>query len=361
MSEVNNLTDEAVTLLKQLISIPSFSRQEDKTADAIGLYLQSKNITFKRFKNNIWAVNKHYDASKPTLLLNSHHDTVQPNKGYTVDPFLPQVIDGKLYGLGSNDAGGCLVSLMATFLSVQHRNDLNYNLVFAATAEEEISGTDGVEALLLQPDFKDILGDSPCAIVGEPTGMQMAVAEKGLIVIDCIATGVAGHAAREEGVNAIYKALKDMEWFRNYKFDKVSPLLGPVKMSVTSIETSNKAHNVIPGECRFVVDIRINELYDFEEVLSIIHKNIDSIAVPRSLRLRSSTIAEDHPLVHAGLSSGRKTYGSPTTSDKALMPFPALKMGPGDSERSHSADEFIYINQIQSGIKTYMDMLNTLL
>ena len=361
MNEYNTITEEAIKLLMQLISIPSFSKHEHCTADAIGSYLHSKNIAFHRYKNNIWAVNRNYDPLRQTILLNSHHDTVQPNKGYTLDPFTPQLLDEKLYGLGSNDAGGCLVSLMAAFIFFYDTGNLNYNLVFAATAEEEISGSGGIESLLLEADFKSSLGDSPCAIVGEPTLMDMAIAEKGLLVIDCLATGVAGHAARDEGENAIYKALKDIEWFRNYKFDKGSEFLGPVKMSVTSIETSNKAHNVVPGECSFVVDVRINELYDFEEVLNIIEENIISKVMPRSMRLRSTGISQDHPLVKAGSSLGKKAYGSPTTSDKALMPFPALKMGPGYSARSHSADEYIYIKEIESGISTYIDLLKILL
>jgi acetylornithine deacetylase len=284
-------------------------------------------------------------------LLNSHHDTVKPNKGYTLDPFSPIEQDGKLFGLGSNDAGGCLVSLIATFLHYYNEENLKYNFILAATAEEEISGHNGIEALLPH------LGNIDFGIVGEPTLLNMAIAEKGLMVIDCIANGRAGHAAREEGDNSIYKALKDIEWFRNYKFDKVSDLLGPVKMSVTVIETENKQHNVVPSQCKFVVDCRVNELYTFEEILDIIKANVQCDVKPRSTRLRSSSIPLSHPLIKAGIQLGRNYYGSPTTSDKALMTFPTLKMGPGDSARSHTADEYIYIDEIKQGIEMYIKLL----
>jgi acetylornithine deacetylase len=349
------LMAEAIGLLKQLISIPSFSKEEDNTADLIEQFLEKKGVKTRVHLNNIWASNKFFDDSKPTILLNSHHDTVKPNKGYTLDPFTPIENDGKLFGLGSNDAGGALVSLIATFLFYYSKPDLKYNLIIAATAEEEISGNNGVESLLPH------LGKIDCAIVGEPTEMQMAVAEKGLMVLDCLATGKAGHAAREEGENAIYKALKDIEWLEGYSFPKVSSLLGPVKMSVTVIETENKAHNVVPSQCKFVVDTRVNELYTFEEVLIAIRENVKSEIRPRSTRLRSSSIALDHPLVKAGLALGRNYYGSPTTSDKALMFFPALKMGPGDSARSHIADEYIYIDEIKQGIELYIALLNKIL
>jgi len=301
--------------------------------------------------NNVWCRNKFFDERKPTILLNSHHDTVKPTKKYSRDPFRADIEDGKLYGLGSNDAGGCLVSLIITFIHYYDRQNLNYNLVFAATAEEEISGKNGVEILLPQ------LPKINCAIVGEPTLLNMAIAEKGLLVIDCTANGKAGHAARGEGDNAIYKAMKDIEWFRNYKFDKISDLLGANKMSVTIINAGSQ-HNVVPSECKFTVDIRVNELHDFDEVLNIIKQNIQSEVAPRSLRLRSTHIALNHPLVKAGLDLNRAYYGSPTTSDKALMNFPALKMGPGDSARSHSADEFIFADEIRNGIDLYIRLLN---
>lgn len=346
------LSEKAIDLLKELIATPSFSREEDATAGILCKFLASHNITYNRAGNNVFALNRHFDNQKPSLLLNSHHDTVKPNPQYKRDPFSPDVEDGKLFGLGSNDAGGCLVSLMATFLHFHESPELAYNIVLAATAEEEISGPGGIEFTL--PHLPGI----DCAIVGEPTQMQMAVAERGLMVLDCTSHGKAGHAARNEGENAIYKALKDIEWFRQYRFDKVSDLLGPSRMSVTAIETENKAHNVVPAQCRFVVDTRINELYSFEEVIDIIRANVDCEVIPRSTRLRSTSISLEHPLVKAGLSMNRSYYGSPTTSDKALMPFPALKMGPGDSARSHTADEYIYIKEIEEGIDLYIDLLN---
>lgn len=347
----SNLYSEAVALLKELISIPSFSREEHHTAGAISKFIGIKGIEHIRIGNNVFAKNKYFDESKPTILLNSHHDTVKPNSGYTLDPFSPVEIAGKLYGLGSNDAGGSLVSIIATFLHYYDQPSLKYNIIIAATAEEEISGHNGIEKILPE------LGSITFAIVGEPTKMQMAIAEKGLLVLDCTSSGVAGHAARNEGENAIYKAMKDIEWFSTYHFKKVSDLLGPVKMSVTVINTENKAHNVVPAQCTFVADIRVNELYGFEEILAEIRKNVKSDVKPRSLRMRSSLIPENHPLVKAGLSLGRTVYGSPTTSDKALMPFPALKMGPGDSARSHTADEFIFTHEIEEGIRLYIELL----
>ncbi len=368
------LHEEALDLLKQLIATPSFSKEENRTADIIEKFLQSKNIKTKRHLNNIWAVNKYSDPGKSTLLLNSHHDTVKPNSGYTLDPFLPVEKDGKLYGLGSNDAGASLVSLIVTFKYFYEQEDLTYNLILAATAEEEISGSNGIESLLQYEEFIKLTGDQNVhpayekrghiqwtAIVGEPTNMQMAVAEKGLLVLDCKANGKAGHAGRNEGENAIYKAYRDIAWFQNYQFDKVSDLLGAVKMTVTSIETENRAHNIVPASCSFVTDIRVNELYNFEEILKVITSNIESKIVPRSTRLRSSAIPLEHPLVKAGLKLGRNYFGSPTTSDKALMNFPALKIGPGDSARSHTADEFIYINEIKEGIDLYIKLLNELI
>ena len=345
------LQNEAIALLKQLIATPSFSKEEDNTADIIEEFLERKGVKTRVHLNNIWATNKFFDETKPTILLNSHHDTVKPNKGYTLDPFIPIEKDGKLFGLGSNDAGGPLVSLIVTFLHYYFKTDLKYNLIIAATAEEEISGSNGVESLLPH------LGNIDCAIVGEPTEMQMAVAERGLMVLDCVSKGKAGHAARNEGENAIYKAIKDIEWFISCKFQKVSDLLGPVKMSITVIETENKAHNVVPAECKFVVDVRVNELYTFEEVFNTIKENVQSEIRVRSFRLRSSSIAVDHPLVKAGTELGRSYYGSPTTSDKALMSFPALKMGPGDSARSHTADEYIYIDEIKKGIELYIQLI----
>ena len=361
---IQTLQQEAIELLKQLIATPSFSKEEHNTARAIEYFFRRKGVRWHRYLNNVWAYNAHFDAMKPTILLNSHHDTVKPNAGYTRDPFGPVVEDGKLYGLGSNDAGGCLVSLIATFLYFCDGPNLRYNLVVAATAEEEISGANGIEALLVNEQFNYPFHNTSKiegAIVGEPTQMQMAVAERGLMVLDCKAHGRSGHAARNEGDNAIYKAMKDIEWFSSYHFDRVSDLIGPVKMSVTSINTENKAHNVVPSECSFIVDARINELYSFEEILDTINANVQSEVKPRSTRLRSTAIALEHPLVKAGLELGRTYYGSPTTSDKALMAFPALKMGPGDSARSHTADEFIYVDEIKEGIDLYIQLLKQLL
>ena len=351
----HTLYTEAVGLLKQLIAIPSFSKEEDKTATLIADFLQSKGIPVQRLQNNIWARNQHFDPGKPTLLLNSHHDTVKPNKAYTLDPFTPIEKEGKLFGLGSNDAGGPLVSLIVVFCHFYATKGLSHNLMLAATAEEEISGHNGIELLLPE------LGKIDWGIVGEPTQMQLAVAEKGLLVLDCIAHGKAGHAAREEGDNAIYKAMADIEWFRTHRFPKVSDLLGPVKMSVTVIQTDNKAHNVVPSQCHFVVDVRVNELYTFEEILGIIREQVGCEVNPRSLRMRSSSIPVEHPVVQSGIRAGRKCYGSPTTSDKALMPFPVLKTGPGDSARSHTADEYIYPEEIKEGIDGYIDLLNPVL
>jgi acetylornithine deacetylase len=352
---IDQLYIEAVSLLKQLIATSSFSREEDQTAGLLCKFFGEKGIAHTRVGNNVFALNKYFTEDKPTILLNSHHDTVKPNPQYTLDPFLPIEKEGKLYGLGSNDAGGCLVSLISTFLYFYEKENLKYNIVIAATAEEEISGTGGIEYAL------QYLPKIDCAIVGEPTQMQMAIAERGLMVLDCITHGKAGHAARNEGENAITKAINDINWFTTYKFDKVSDLLGPNKMSVTVIETENKAHNVVPAVCKFVVDTRVNELYTFEEVIDTIKANVQSEVKPRSTRLRSTSIALDHPLVKAGLSLGRTYYGSPTTSDKALMPFPALKMGPGDSARSHTADEFIYTDEIKEGIETYIKLVTEII
>jgi acetylornithine deacetylase len=354
-NELEILQKDAISLLKELIATPSFSKEEDNSSAIIKNFLNKQCVQTEQYLYNIWAKNKYFDSSKPTILLNSHHDTVKPNKGYTLDPFSPMEKDGKLFGLGSNDAGGSLVSLIAAFLYFYEKEKLKYNLILAATAEEEISGHNGVEMLLPQ------LGKIDFGIVGEPTQMNMAVAEKGLMVLDCIATGKAGHAARNEGTNAIYKALSEISWFNSYQFDKVSDLLGPNKMTVTVIETDNKAHNVVPAQCKYVVDCRVNELYTFEEMLDIIKSNVQSEVKPRSTRLRSSSIALDHPIVKAGSKLGRSYYGSPTTSDKALMSFPTLKIGPGDSARSHTADEFIYIDEIKNGIELYIQLLKEVL
>ena len=345
------LYDVAVALLKQMIATPSLSREEDGTAQLISEFLTAMDIPHERHLNNIWAFNKYYDPSKRTILLNSHHDTVKPNPQYTRDPFSPDVEEGKLYGLGSNDAGGCLVSLVATFLHFYHRKDLGYNIILTATAEEEISGSNGIESILSQ------LPAIEFAIVGEPTLTQLAIAEKGLMVLDCTSHGKAGHAAREEGENALYKALPDLNWFKDYRFPKESETLGPVKMSVTVIHTSNKAHNVVPADCSFVVDVRATDRYTLEELLDIIRANVSCEVKPRSTRMRPSFIPMDHPFVLAGISIGKTCYGSPTTSDQALIPATSVKMGPGDSARSHTADEYIHLHEIKEGIDSYIKLL----
>lgn len=347
-----NMYTTAIQLLQQLIATPSFSREEDKTAYIIERFFKEKDIATNRHLNNVWCMNKYFDAGKPTILLNSHHDTVKPNQHYTRDPYQPEVKDGKLYGLGSNDAGGPLVSLIAAFLHFYDKENLIYNVIIAATAEEEISGTNGIESILA------LLPPVAFAIVGEPTQTNLAIAEKGLLVLDCLVHGVPGHAAREEGENAIYKALADINWFRTYRFAKVSESLGPVKMSVTVINTENKAHNVVPAQCTFVVDVRVTDAYTHEEVLAIIQQHVSCEVKARSLRLRSSWIDRNHPLVQAGILLGKTTYGSPTTSDQAVIPVPSLKCGPGDSARSHTADEFIFVDEIRQGIDTYIGLLD---
>jgi acetylornithine deacetylase len=277
---------------------------------------------------------------------------VRPNHQYTKDPFQPLQEDGKLYGLGSNDAGGPLVALLATYLYFYEKQDMKYNIVLAASAEEEISGRNGIETIM------PLLPKINFAIVGEPTQMNLAVAEKGLLVLDCKATGRSGHAARNEGENAIYKAMKDIEWFNHFIFPKVSASLGPMKMTVTVIHTENKAHNVVPSECSFVVDIRVTDEYTHEEVMELLNKYVKCEMKPRSMRMRSSKIDIDHPIVHAGIRLGKTTYGSPTTSDQALIAAPSLKCGPGDSARSHTADEFIYLQEIEKGIEDYIKMIS---
>ncbi|MCF8214753.1 MAG: M20/M25/M40 family metallo-hydrolase [Chitinophagaceae bacterium] len=361
MSSIHTITESAINLLKKMIATPSLSREEKEVADLIEQYLQENGITTGRLINNVYALNKYFDPAKKSILLNSHHDTVKPAKGYTTDPFTPTEIEGRLIGLGSNDAGGPLVSLIATFIHFFNRETLPFNIILAATAEEEISGTNGVELLLNNEQFLDMLQGSTFmgALVGEPTKMQMAVAERGLLVLDGTVHGRAGHAAREEGINAIYLAMQDIQAIAHMDFEKTSELLGKTTAKVTVIETDNKAHNVVPATCRFVIDVRVNEQYGFDEVLDRLKANLKAELVPRSFRLRSSMIAMDHPIVKAGKQLGLSHYGSPTTSDKALMTFPALKIGPGDSARSHTADEYIYISEIENGIIGYIQLLET--
>ncbi|RYE22133.1 MAG: M20/M25/M40 family metallo-hydrolase [Sphingobacteriales bacterium] len=350
IADIQHLSQQAVQLLQQLISIPSFSREEGRTADLLEQFLKQHDVEVNRKVNNLWAFNKYFDAAKPTILLNSHHDTVKPNSGYSRDPYDAKIENDKLFGLGSNDAGGCLVSLIAVFLYFYEQENLNYNFCLAATAEEEISGTNGLELIIPE------LGKLDFAIVGEPTQMQLAIAEKGLMVLDCTAYGVAGHAARDEGENAIYKALPDIEWFRTYRFHKESEVFGPVKMSVTVINAGSQ-HNVVPASCTFTVDVRVTDVYRNEEVLEIIKQHVSCDVKPRSVRLKPSSIDKRHPIVQAGIALGRETYGSPTTSDQSLLDIPSLKIGPGDSARSHTADEFIYVDEIKEGIELYIKML----
>jgi acetylornithine deacetylase len=353
-TDIYALQYEAISLLKKLISIHSVSKEEDKTADALQAFMEKKAMKLHRKQNNIWVSNKYFNAALPTILLNSHHDTVKPNASYTLDPFLPVVKDGRLYGLGSNDAGGSLVALLAVFLYYYENKNLKYNLIYAATAEEEISGANGISCILKELPKIDF------ALVGEPTQMHLAIAEKGLIVLDCIAHGKTGHAAREEGDNAIYKALPDINWFKSFSFPKVSASLGPVKMSVTLIQAGEQ-HNVVPASCTFTVDVRTTDVYTNEEVIEIIKQHVSCEVKPRSLRLQPSGIAADHPFVKEGIAAGRNTYGSPTLSDQSLMPWPSVKIGPGDSARSHTADEFIYLQEIEEAVELYINLLSTII
>ncbi|WP_417369529.1 M20 family metallo-hydrolase [Gelidibacter japonicus] len=352
---IQKLTTDAIALLKNLIEIPSFSSEEDKTADLIEQWFQKYNIDYKRTVNNVWALNKHFDASKPTLLLNSHHDTVKPNTAYTKDPFKAIVEDTKLFGLGSNDAGGCLVSLIATFTYFYEQPDLNYNLVIVASAEEESSGPNGLNSML------KVIPKIDVAIVGEPTLMQLAIAEKGLVVFDAKVKGTPSHSAHPNDDNAIYNCISVLQWFKDYKFEKVSDVLGEVKLTVSQIK-AGKQHNAVPAEVDLVVDVRVNDCYSNAEIVEILQKEApcDSI-IPRSLRLNSSSIPKEHALVKAGIALGRETYGSPTLSDQAVLTCPSLKLGPGDSTRSHSADEFIYISEIEEGIELYVKLLEKIL
>lgn len=349
-----NLYTEAVELLKNLISTQSYSREEHDTFKVLKSFFDSKKIETQSVQNNLWAVNKYYDASKPTILLNSHHDTVKPNNGYTNDPLDPFEKDGKLYGLGSNDAGGCLVSLISAFVHVYDKQDLKYNLCMLCTAEEEISGANGME--LVEKSIPEIT----FAIVGEPTLLDAAISEKGLIVVDCYTKGEAGHAAREEGVNALYKAVDDISWIKSYEFPIVSDTLGKVKMSATVMQSGTQ-HNVVPDLCHYILDIRVTDAYTNQEIIAIIDKNTQAEVKPRSLRLKPSSISETHPIVQAAINSGSKVYGSPTLSDQALLNVPSLKMGPGDSARSHTADEYIYLEEIKKGIEKYIGCLEEIL
>lgn len=350
MKNIETLIQEAIELLKSLIETPSFSSEENQTALLIENWFTQNSIPFERENNNIWAYNKNFDKAKPTLLLNSHHDTVKPNQGYTKDPFKAIIEDGKLYGLGSNDAGGCLVSLIATFTHFYSNKNLPYNIVMVASAEEESSGKLGLNSVLKH------LPELDCAIIGEPTLMQLAIAEKGLLVLDIVVKGTASHAAHKNEDNPIYNALQVIEWFKEYDFEKKSELLGPVKMTVTQIN-AGKQHNVVPAECSLVVDIRVNDCYSNAAILKIVKENIKAEVTPRSMHLNASSIPISHGLVQAGITLGRTTYGSPTLSDQSVLSCKSLKMGPGETLRSHSADEFIYLNEIEEGIQLYIKIL----
>ena len=341
---------DAVQLLKKLIATPSVSRNEKDAADIMEQTIRSYGFEPQREANNLWIIDPHYDESRPTLLLNAHIDTVKPVASWSRDPFSPDVEDDMLYGLGSNDCGGGLCSLLQIFRMLTEKPQ-SYNLIYLASAEEEVSGKDGItRALPLLPHID-------LAIVGEPTGMNPAVAEKGLMVLDVIAHGKSGHAARNEGVNAIYEALDDMRWIRDYKFEKVSEFLGPTKMTLTVVNAGTQ-HNVIPDKCTMLVDIRTNEFYDNEEVYEFIRQHLKSEVKAHSFRLKSSRIDPEHPLIRKCVAMGMKPFGSPTLSDQALMHFPSFKLGPGESSRSHSANEFIRISEIRDAIAKYETLLD---
>ena len=343
---------DSVGLLSGLVRIPSFSREEGPACDFLEKWLGDNGFRgVHRIGNNLW-MESETPGNKPTVLLNAHIDTVRPCGGYTRDPFNPALDNGRLYGLGTNDDGGSLVALLETY-SILTSRPQPYRLVFSATAEEEVCGMGGFDLLLPE------VGKVDFGVIGEPTGMNMAVAEKGLMVLDCTAYGKSGHAARDEGVNAIYEALKDIDWFRNHQFDKVSEYLGPVKMSVTMISAGTQ-HNVVPDRCSFVVDVRPNGMYSNPELLALIKDSVNCEVMERSTRIGSSHLPADHPAVIRGLSLGLKPFGSPTTSNQALSPFPTLKIGPGESSRSHGADEFILLEEITKGVATYVDLLDGL-
>ncbi|MCQ2973917.1 MAG: M20 family metallo-hydrolase [Bacteroidales bacterium] len=350
-SLANKLTDEGIELLKNLISTPSTSKNEDKTAELLVNYFKKHGVEkVERVINNVWAVNKYFDEKKPSILLNSHHDTVLPSKSYTRDPFSPTVENGILYGLGSNDAGGPLINLLTTFLYFYDKENLPYNFVICLSAEEENSGVNGISAVI------NTLPKCEFAVVGEPTCMEMSVAEKGILVLDCIAKGKAGHAARNNGINAIYKAIDDINWFRTYKFEKVSPWLGEVKCTVTGVNAGT-LHNVIPEACNYMVDVRLTEKYTHEEALELIQKALPNSEIkPRSFRLRSSQIDVNHKFVQCAKNMGFNLFGSPTTSDRAFIPYQSVKMGPGDSNRSHTADEYILLSEITEGVQKTINL-----
>jgi acetylornithine deacetylase len=343
---------EATVLLKNMISITSFSKEEKAVADFLERYIELQGYAVSRKDNNIWLMGPGFDPSRPTLLLCSHIDTVKPVAGWTHDPFMPLIENGKLFGLGSNDAGASVVTLLQVFFILSQKQQ-SYNLIFAAVAEEEISGEKGISSLIQELPQIDF------AVIGEPTAMQLAVAEKGLMVLDCIAYGKAGHAARDEGENAIYKAMEDITWFKDFIFPKQTEFLGPVKMSVTQINAGTQ-HNVVPDQCSFVVDVRSNEMYTNEELLEIITQKVNCTVTPRSTRLSSTATPLEHPIVEQGKAIGRKLFGSPTLSDQALLPYPSIKIGPGDSARSHTANEYVAVKEIEEAIEVYVELLDSL-
>ena len=342
--------NEAVALLSQLISTPSVSRDESLAADAMQRYMEEKGLNPQRHGNNLWCLSEAWNETSPTILLNAHIDTVKPVDGWQHDPFTPVMEGDTLYGLGSNDCGSGLVSLLQA-MRILCQHEQQYNIIYLASAEEEVSGKDGISRAIPLLPHVDV------AIVGEPTGMQPAIAEKGLMVLDLTAHGKSGHAARGEGINALYAALDDLVWIRDYRFERVSPLLGPTIMNATVINAGTQ-HNVVPDECHIIVDVRTNELYTNEEVCEFVAKNIQSDCKARSYRLHSSHIPVDHPIVQRLKAMGKTPFGSPTLSDQALMPWQSLKLGPGDSARSHSADEYIRINEINDAIETYVELLD---
>lgn len=350
--DMTYLVLEAVSLLKSLIGIPSVSREEEAAADFLQNYIESVGVATNRKGNNIWCINPMFDLNKPTVLLNSHIDTVKPVAGWKKHPFTAKEEDGKLYGLGSNDAGASVVSLFQVFRELSAKEQ-SYNLIYLASCEEEVSGKEGIESVL------PMLPPIHLGIVGEPTEMQPAVAEKGLMVLDATAYGVAGHAARGIGDNAIYKVLNDIDWFRTYRFEKESSLLGPVRMSVTQINAGTQ-HNVIPDKCTFVVDVRSNEFYTNEELFKEICGYVKCDVQARSFRLNSSYIDKDHPFVHRAIELGKIPFGSPTLSDQVLMSFPSVKIGPGKSSRSHTADEYVMVKEIEEAIPLYLELLDGL-
>ncbi len=349
------MINKAVRLLKRLIATPSLSRSENQTAELLMDYLQQNGVVAMRHLNNVWAYAAAYDPSKPILMLNSHHDTVKPSLAYTRDPFASEEVDGAIYGLGSNDAGASLVGLTEVFISFLNA-DLPFNLMLALTAEEEVTGENGMRAFVSMLAEKNML--PKWAIIGEPTGMDAAVGERGLVVLDGVAKARGGHAARSEGENALYKALDDIQTLRSLKFPQESSLLGPIKVTVTQIE-AGRQHNVLPEECRFVVDIRTTDALTNEETVDFIRSQISSEVTPRSTRIRASVISEEHPLVKAAIAAGAQTFISPTTSDQSVLPMvDTLKIGIGDSRRSHCADEFVLISEISNGISRYIQIIN---